>query len=55
MGWVASEGFVEGFDITEMKEERKNTHKSYVTAMKSSGGSRGGARGARPPPLPLYF
>ena len=62
MGWVASEGFIvnliQSCLITVTKEGRKtHTHKSYITATKSSGGSRGRAQGARPlsTPPPLIF
>ena len=41
--------------LPRWKKREKNTHKSYVTATKSSGGSKGGARGARTPPPPLIF
>ena len=59
MGWVGSEGSVVNLDsifshYRDERREEKHTHKSYVTATKSSGGSRGGAREPAPPP-PLFL
>jgi len=57
VGWLAK--VCRQFDSVwshyrDERREKKHTHKSYITATKSSGGSRGGARGARPPP-PLFL
>ena len=65
MGWVASEGFVVNLSqsclITEMKEERKNSHTSHTSLQRNPVADPGEGPGEPapppppPPPAPLFL